>query len=378
MEWSNVALLASSELRAAGDLKGAMTCAQEAVHACRRAVAAGYEDTSEVRLVQALLVLAGDLTALGSSDEALDIVAEARSIASEQTLKDPGALGPRLVLAEALDTQAGLVADRGDFEDALNLANQAVAEYLAATAAEDGGPTQLLLLAQSLNNRAIIAAAAGDFGTATADLERAVSLYREAIAAGARNGEALLSRALQAQNAIQEERGAGPLHDAVQGSHAYLAAARHDPQVLATALGPASASVFLTGFGPRAEAGSRPGPAPEDLMEEGTGAVQQEGNVYVELAQAIEGVRESLLHAAEVSRDGVRFEVGPVELEFGVELRADAGARAGVRVMVLTGGAEAGTSAAAANAQHRIRLQLTPQSSRGQALTIGDSGDDYA
>ncbi|MFF7602355.1 trypco2 family protein [Streptomyces mirabilis] len=374
MEWSIVALLASSELRAAGDLRGAMTCAQEAVHACRRAVAA-RDDNSEVQLVQALLALAGDLAALGSSDEALDIVEEALFIAREQTAKAPdGAAGPRLILARALDTQAGLVADRGDFEDALNLANEAVAAYLATTANEDSGPTQMLLLAQCLNNRALIAAAAGDYGTATADLERAVGLYREAITSGARHGEALLSRALQAQNAIQEERGAGPMHDAVQASYAYLAAARHDPQVLATDLGPASTSLFLTGFGPREEAGSRPGPAPEDLTKEGTGALRQEGNTYVELAEAIEGVRDALLHTAAASATGVRFEVGPIELEFGVELRADPKTRTGIRVMVLTGGPDK----AAGAAQHRIRLQLTPQSDSGRSLMIGDGPDNYA
>lgn len=374
VQWSIVALQASNELRAAGDVRGAMACAQEAVHACRRAVAADADDNGEVRLAQALMTLAGDLTAMGSPDEALDIIEEARSIAREQAVKDPGATGPRLVLAAALDTQAGLVADQGNIEDALNLANQAVAMYLTVADTHGSGPTQTLLLAQSLNNRAIIVAAAGDYSTATTDLERAVGLYREAIASGVRNGEALLSRALQAQNVIQEERGAGPLHDAVQGSYAYLAAARHDPQVLATDLGPASTGVFLTGFGPREDAGARPRPAPEDLTREGTGAVQQEGNTYVELAEAIEGVRAALRHAAEASRNGVRFEVGPVELEFGVELRVASEARAGVRVMVLAGGAET----AAGVAQHRIRLQLKPQSDSGRSLVIGDGPDDYA
>ncbi|MFK4129579.1 hypothetical protein ACI2LX_29970, partial [Streptomyces fungicidicus] len=148
----------------------------------------------------------------------------------------------------------------------------------------------MLLLAKSLNSRAVIAAASGDYDTATWDMERAVGLYREAIVSGARNGEALLSRALHAQNAIQKERGAGPVHDAAQGSYAYLAAARHDPQVLATDLGTSSTSVLLTGFGPREEADSRPGPAPENSTKEGTGTVGLERNTYVELATAIEAV----------------------------------------------------------------------------------------
>ncbi|MFF0363103.1 trypco2 family protein [Streptomyces fungicidicus] len=364
-QWADVAMLASSQWRTAGDLKKALSCAQEAVHACRLAVSADHEDGDELRLAKALLALADGLTALSSPDEALDIFDEARSIAAEQTARNPGAL---IVLADALNAQAGLVAEQGDLTEALDLAQQAVTAYERLNDVHGRGPTQMLLLAKSLNSRAVIAAASGDYDTATWDMERAVGLYREAIVSGARNGEALLSRALHAQNAIQKERGAGPVHDAAQGSYAYLAAARHDPQVLATDLGTSSTSVLLTGFGPREEADSRPGPAPENSTKEGTGTVGLERNTYVELATAIEAVREALRRTA-AHTDDLRFEVGPIELEFGVELREDPHARAGVRVMVLTGGPDRTAGAA----QHRIRLELTPQSLHGGALMIGDT-----
>ncbi|TXS35608.1 hypothetical protein EAO75_43905 [Streptomyces sp. uw30] len=103
---------------------------------------------------------------------------------------------------------------------------------------------------------------------------------------------------------------------------------------------------------------------------EGTGAVGLERNTYVELATAIEAVREELRRTA-AHADDLRFEVGPIELEFGVELRQDPKTRAGVRVMVLTGGPDQ----AAGAAQHRIRLELTPQSRHGRALMIGDTDD---
>ncbi|MGX1542588.1 trypco2 family protein [Streptomyces adustus] len=366
-QWADVALVASSQWRAKGDLRRALSCAQEAVHACRLAVSADGEGGHEVRLAQALLALGHGLTALESPDEALDIFDEARAIAAEQTARNLDAGAALSVLGDALNAQAGLIAERGDLEEALDLAHQAISAYERLNDVHGRGPTQTLLLARGLNSAAVIAAASGDYDTATVDMERAVGFYREAIDSGARYGEALLSRALHAQNAIQRERGAGPMHDAVQGSYAYLAAARHDPQVLATDLGTSSSSVFLTGFGPREGAGARPEPAPENSTMEGTEAVGLERNTYVELATAIEAVRQELRSTA-ARTDDLRFEVGPIELEFGVELRQDPKSKAGVRVMVLTGGPDQ----AAGAAQHRIRLELKPQSLHGEALLIGD------
>lgn len=362
--WAYAALHASGRARAAGDLGTAIEFSQEAVRACRLAVAKNHQDADEVHLSQALLALADNLTAMGSLNESLDIVDEALAIARKQTAGGSDAPGAWLVLAGALEAQAGLVADQGDVVNALAPADEAVAAYQVLADTQGHGPTETLLLAKGLNNRAIIAAAIGDYDAAAVDLAKAVDLYHKAITAGARHGEALLSRALQAQNALEAERGTGPVHDAALGSHAYLAAARHDPQVLAADLGAASADVFLTGFGPW-EAGPEPGPAPEDSTEEGTGALAQQGNTYVELENAIEAVRESLRNAA--GGGDLRFQVGPIELEFGVELRADASSRAGVRVMVLTGGLDR----TAGGTQHRIRLELTPQSVGGQSLMIG-------
>ncbi|MGW6792381.1 trypco2 family protein [Streptomyces chartreusis] len=367
-QWAEVALLATRQWRAAGDLKNALSCAQESVHACRMAVTEDRGDHDEVHLAQALLALADTLTALRSPEEALDIIDEARSIAEDQVARDPGAGETWLTLAGSLEAQAGLVAGQGDLADALELAHRAIAAYEQLTDVHGDGPTQTLLLARGLNSRAVIAAANRDYDMATQDLERAVGLYREAIAKGARNGEALLSRALHAQNAIQKERGTAPVHDALQGSYAYLAAARHDPQVLAVDFGTASSSVFLTGFGPREEAEARPEPAPEAPLEEGTRAVGLQRNTYVELSTAIAAVREELRRTA-AHADDLRFEVGPIELEFGVELRQDPQTKAGVRVMVLTGGPDQTSGAA----QHRIRLELTPQSRQGGALLIGEN-----
>ncbi|MFG3136019.1 trypco2 family protein [Streptomyces sp. NPDC048211] len=368
-QWADTALLAGEHWHEAGDLRRALSCTQEAVHASRLAMPASYEHGGVVRLAKALLVLAYRLSALGSHDEALDILGEARSVAEELTARSPGSADALAVLAQACLAQSGLVAEQGDLAEALDSAHRAVSAYERLHTIHGRDPTQTLLLATGLNSSAVIAAATGDYDTATSDMDRAVGFYREAIAAGARNGEALLSRALHAQNAIQKERGAGPAHDAIQGARAYLAAARHDPQVLATDLGVSSTSVTLTGFGPWEETGSWPEPAPEHSAKKGTGPLALERNTYVELATAIEAVREALRSSASASRsDDLRFEVGPIELEFGVELREDPHTRAGVRVMVLAGGPDRSGGAA----QHRIRLELKPQSFHGGALLIGD------
>jgi hypothetical protein len=64
-----------------------------------------------------------------------------------------------------------------------------------------------------------------------------------------------------------------------------------------------------------------------------------------------------------------QFEVGPVELEFAVELQRDAGSKAGVRVMVMTG---ANDQESARGQVNRIKLTLTPIKRSGSPVLIGD------
>ncbi|EFL32653.1 conserved hypothetical protein [Streptomyces viridochromogenes DSM 40736] len=57
------------------------------------------------------------------------------------------------------------------------------------------------------------------------------------------------------------------------------------------------------------------------------------------------------------------FRVGPIELEFSVELRQDARAKAGFKAWVVSGDAEAG---AARGRTHRVTVTLTPKSGDGR------------
>jgi hypothetical protein len=79
----------------------------------------------------------------------------------------------------------------------------------------------------------------------------------------------------------------------------------------------------------------------------------------IELADAIEAVRQQLAAAAERGAgQRIQFEVGPVELEFGVELRRDGRLSGGVRAWVLSADAEASAGHTRA---HRVTVTLTPK-----------------
>ncbi|MDH6116773.1 trypco2 family protein [Kitasatospora sp. GAS204B] len=82
----------------------------------------------------------------------------------------------------------------------------------------------------------------------------------------------------------------------------------------------------------------------------------------IELAEAIEAIRRQLVAAAErAAGERFQFEVGPVELEFSVELRRDVTAKGGVKAWVLHADAAAG---AGRTRSHKITVSLTPRDSQ--------------
>jgi hypothetical protein len=98
--------------------------------------------------------------------------------------------------------------------------------------------------------------------------------------------------------------------------------------------------------------------------------------VEIELADAVAVVREELLDAAQrgVGQD-VAFAVGPIEMEFAVELRADAKARAGFKAWVISGDVEV---VAARGRTHRVTVTLTPKRRDGDDLLIAAEPDGRA
>ncbi|HEY6794048.1 MAG TPA: trypco2 family protein [Kineosporiaceae bacterium] len=96
--------------------------------------------------------------------------------------------------------------------------------------------------------------------------------------------------------------------------------------------------------------------------------------VEIELADAVAALRDELLEAAARGAGAdIAFVVGPVEMEFAVELRADAKAKAGFKAWVLASAeVEAG---AGRTSVHRVKVALTPkQAGGGDLLISGASG----
>ncbi|MFF4407323.1 trypco2 family protein [Streptomyces sp. NPDC001262] len=97
----------------------------------------------------------------------------------------------------------------------------------------------------------------------------------------------------------------------------------------------------------------------------------------LELAAAVRLLRDELLTAsATASHEDLRFEVGPIGMEFTVELRRDMSAKAGFKTWVVSGDAEA---KAGRTRTHKVSLTLTPKRSDGSSVEISqDAPDDDA
>ncbi|MFJ9866666.1 trypco2 family protein [Streptomyces sp. NPDC101165] len=82
----------------------------------------------------------------------------------------------------------------------------------------------------------------------------------------------------------------------------------------------------------------------------------------IELADAVEAVRNELVTAAARSAgQDVTFEVGDIELEFGVELRREARGGVKVKAWVVEAGADGGGGTTRA---HRVAVTLRPVDAR--------------
>jgi Trypsin-co-occurring domain 2 len=97
--------------------------------------------------------------------------------------------------------------------------------------------------------------------------------------------------------------------------------------------------------------------------------------VEIALADAVAAVREELLAAAvRGAGQDVAFTVGPIELEFAVELRTDAKAKAGFTAWVLSADVAGGV---ARGRTHRVKVTLTPKRSDGSDWQVAGSGAGF-
>jgi Trypsin-co-occurring domain 2 len=91
---------------------------------------------------------------------------------------------------------------------------------------------------------------------------------------------------------------------------------------------------------------------------------------WVGLADAITALRRELNTALATGKDdALRFGLGPVDLEFLLEVKSEGGGEAGVRFGVVTVGVKGDVSRAST---HRIKLVLQPQDRHGQPVDIAD------
>ncbi|WP_086846570.1 trypco2 family protein [Amycolatopsis kentuckyensis] len=91
----------------------------------------------------------------------------------------------------------------------------------------------------------------------------------------------------------------------------------------------------------------------------------------IELADAVASVRDELMTAAARGADSdVAFVVGPIELEFAVEMRRSAKAKAGFKAWLVSADVE---GEVARGRTHKVKLTLTPKKpGGGDLLVAGD------
>jgi hypothetical protein len=86
--------------------------------------------------------------------------------------------------------------------------------------------------------------------------------------------------------------------------------------------------------------------------------VVEGSEVDVPLASAVEALRRELVASLDAGKgEAVRFALGPIELEFQVEVAREAGVEAGVKFWVVGLG---GKGTRSSSATHTVRLSLSP------------------
>ncbi|HEX6354939.1 trypco2 family protein [Actinophytocola sp.] len=94
---------------------------------------------------------------------------------------------------------------------------------------------------------------------------------------------------------------------------------------------------------------------------------------WAELAEAIRAIRSELKKAMELGAgETVRFRTGPVEMEFAIDVKKDAEARA--KIMVLPWSAEA-KGAVASSRTSKVKIVLHPVDEDGTDLSINARSD---
>ena len=94
---------------------------------------------------------------------------------------------------------------------------------------------------------------------------------------------------------------------------------------------------------------------------------------WLDLADVVRALRRELIEAAADGADAaIHFELGPVEVEFLVEVHREGSADTGVRFGVVSVGAK---GSLASGTTHRVKLALTPKDSDGRSPEVYAESD---
>jgi hypothetical protein len=92
---------------------------------------------------------------------------------------------------------------------------------------------------------------------------------------------------------------------------------------------------------------------------------------WIGLADAVKALRRELATAMEEGQGkSVRFELGPVEMEFLLQVTKDTEGSAGVKFWIASLGVQTGISS---GSTHRVKLALTPKDTSGGSPLISDT-----
>jgi tetratricopeptide (TPR) repeat protein len=336
-------LLTCQRLRSSDNPEEALQLAQEAVRV-RRSLAK-EQNSFDLGLAYALLLLGFCLAEVGAAEEAIDVLRECVEMTAEapNSLRTPASI----LRSNALERLSLLFGETDRVHEAVRTADEAITGYRAVYGEN---PRVAPELARALHNLATLLASAGRRVEALAFLEEALSIFDCLSAQGDTAPVRDWSRAQQLHTVLTagDRKSVDVSGDAL---FTYQQAVETDPYSVTTGLRGMAAHVEISPIEP-SDAVAMP-----HREQKSMGMTENR----IDLTDAVQAVRDDLREAIISSGDEyLQFEMEGIELEFTIELTRDPTARSGVRTLVVmddTGGKVAGRS----GERHRLRLTLSPR-----------------
>jgi len=92
----------------------------------------------------------------------------------------------------------------------------------------------------------------------------------------------------------------------------------------------------------------------------------------ITLADAIQNLRSELSRAMQAgASEDLRFRLGPIEMEFEIEVGTEAQGKAGIKWWIIEAGGGAKRSS---SSTHKIKLRLEPLTAMGSPVDVSNTG----